>query len=319
VRRSIFLGSAAAAAVAARSASASAASETLRVGVLQGDSSAEPLYAQALGIFDRHGLGARIESFPGGAAVIAAVLGGALDVGFSNVVSLANAVARGLPIVALAPASLFTSSVPDVRLCKARGSALRTGSDLNGKTIAVTSLGGLLSVGASAWIDKNGGDAKTVKFVELVFSEMGAALKQKRIDAAMISEPLLTEAAADIEPLGDAFGAIAPEFIIGAFVASRTWAAANVATARAFNAAMHDTAAFANANRPATAKILTTADKLDPATVAAMARATYGTTFSAALLEPPLHASFTYGVLATKPDVAALLADAQPYVSSPRR
>jgi NitT/TauT family transport system substrate-binding protein len=286
---------------------------------LQGDSSAEPLYAQALGIFERHGLAAQIESLPGGAAVIAAVLGGTLDAGFSNVVSLANAVARGLPIVALAPSALFTSRTPDVRLCKARGSSLRTGSDCNGKTIAVTSLGGLLSVGASAWIDKNGGDAKTVRFVELVFSEMGAALKQKRIDAAMISEPLLTEAAPDIEPLGDAFGAIAPEFVIGAFVASRTWAAANAGTARAFNAAMADVAVFANANRAVTAKILSAAEKLDPATAAAMARATYGTSLTAALLDPPLQASFTYGVLATKPNVGALLADAQPYLSTSHR
>ncbi len=44
---------------------------------------------------------------------------------------------------------------------KARGSKLKTGADLNGKIIAVTTLGGTLQLGVEQWMDKNGGDSKT--------------------------------------------------------------------------------------------------------------------------------------------------------------
>jgi ABC-type nitrate/sulfonate/bicarbonate transport system substrate-binding protein len=135
----------------------------------------------------------------------------------------------------------------------------------------------------------------------------------------MISEPLATEARADIEPLGDAFGAIAPEFLIGAFVTSKAWLEANADLARRFAAATIETARYANTNHAATARILADSDKLDPATLAAMTRATFGDTISTTLLAPPLDASVRYGALKTPPDVTALVAAGRPYWSAAHR
>ena len=312
-RKWLGLAASGAAALALPAPARSAALQPLRVGILGGDATAEPIYGQQSGIFARHGFDAQIGNSGGGAAVVAAVLGGSLDVGFSNVVSVAAAQLRGLPIAMLAPAAIYVAREPDVWLAKARGSTLRTGADLAGKIIAVTSLNGLLSVGASAWIDTTGGDAKKARFVELPLSEMAAALKQGRVDAAMLSDPLFTEARADVEVLGDAFSAIAPRFLLGAWVVSKTWADANLATARRIAAAFRDTARWANANRPATAKMLAAHGKLDPRTVQIMARSTYGIDVTAVLLTPPLAASQRYGALKGTADIAGLVADARRY------
>jgi NitT/TauT family transport system substrate-binding protein len=314
MRRRIALSLLAAGAVAAGApARAATPLAPLRIGVLAGDVAAEPYYAAASGIFAKHGIAATIEENTGGAAIISAILGGALDVGFSNLVSMVAAIQRGIPMMMLVPAGTFDSHDLDVALCKARGSALKTGADLKGKVVAVTSLSGLLSVGASAWIDQTGGDATIVHFIELPSPAMPAALKAGRIDAAMLNEPLITESRDDTQVLGDAFGAIAPRFTVGTFVTTKTWAQANADLAKRFVAAMVETARWANANRPATAKILTDVAKLDARTAATMARAAYGDAISADMIAPPLAASLKYGALKTPADVPALIADTQPY------
>jgi NitT/TauT family transport system substrate-binding protein len=290
--------------------------QPLRVGILGGDATSEPIYGQQSGIFARHGFDAQIGAYEGGAAIIAAVVGGSLDIGFSNVVSVAAAQLRGLPVVMLAPAAVYVDKTPDVWLAKARGSALRTGADLAGKTVAVTSLNGLLSVAASAWIDKNGGDAKTVHFIELPLSAMAAALKGGRIDAAMLSDPLFTQSRADVDVLGNAFGAIAPQFLVGSWVVAKTWADANLAATRRVAAAMRETARWANANHAATAQMLAAGDKLDAGTVQMMTRSTFGVDITAALLTPPLEASQRYGALKGTADVAGLVADYRHYAGA---
>ncbi len=212
----------------------------IRVAVIgYADATSLPVYAQAAGIFKKYGLDATVTSFNGGGAIIAAVAGGSLEMGFSNLVSAASALQRGIPIIVLAPAAIFDDKNPvDNALVKAKGSKLKTGADLAGKAVAVTTLGGGLQLAASAWIDKTGGDSKTVHFVELPNSEMPAALKAGRIDAAMISEPALTQAKADVDLLADAFGAIAPRYTLGVFAASKSWVAANPDAAHRFVQAM---------------------------------------------------------------------------------
>ena len=163
---------------------------------------------------------------------------------------------RGIPIVTLTPANLSDVGHNDALLVKARGSKVKTGADLDGKIVAVTTLGGTLQLGAEAWIDKNGGDSHSVHWVEVPTSAMAASLKAGRIDAAMLSEPFLTQNKADVEELGDAFAAIAPRWVGAVFVASKSWVTANPDAARRFVAAMRETARWANTHRADTAKIL---------------------------------------------------------------
>ena len=275
------------------------------------DASSEPLYALAEGFFQRNGLDVKLSALSGGPAIIAAIAGGALDAGFCNTVSAAQAVERGIPIVVLAPAAEYPAEKPDTLLVKLRGSKIKTGADLNGKTVAVASLQGVLQLSAATWIDQNGGDSKSVHFLELPFTEMTASLKAGRIDAAMLAEPILSSEQTEVERLGDAYGAIAPQWTLGVFVASKAWVAANPDLARRFVQAILETARWANTHRADTAKILAPQSKIDLARFATMARSRYGENLVAAHLQPPLDAALKYGQLKAPFDAAQWVADAQ--------
>jgi NitT/TauT family transport system substrate-binding protein len=288
---------------------------TVRVGDLgYSDASSEPLYGEAAGIFQRNGIDVKVTPLNGGGAIIAAIAGGSLEAGFSNNVSAAQAIARGIPIIVLAPAAIYTTGEPsDTLLVKARGSKLKTGADLNGKTVAVTTLSGGLQSSAAAWIDKNGGDSKTVHFLELPFTEMAAALKAGRIDAAMLAEPFLTTDSAGVERLGDAFGAIAPQWTLGVFVASKAWVTANPDVARRFVKAMLETARWANTHHADTAKIVAPLANIDLQTYRSMARSRFGETLTVAQLQPSLDVALRYGQLKAPFDSTQWVTDAQPY------
>jgi NitT/TauT family transport system substrate-binding protein len=296
-------------------AQAAPAPATIRAAVIgYADATSLPLYGEASGIFKKYGLDAKVTSFNGGGAIIAAIAGGSLDVGFSNLVSAVSAIQRGIPVMVLTPATLFDHKERgDNVLVKTHGSKIQTGADLTGKIVAVTTLSGGLQLAASVWIDKNGGDSKSVHFVELPNSEMSAALKQGRIDAAMLAEPALSQAKADVDMLGDAVGAIAPRSTIGVFVASKAWVEANPDVAHRFVQAMVESARWANTHHAETAKILSPLLGVDPAAFATMVRSTYGDVLSAQLLQPQLDAAYKYGQLKTPFDARQIVADAQPY------
>ena len=287
---------------------------TVRVGDLgYTDASSEPLFGAAAGIFRRNGIDVKVTVLNGGGAIIAAIAGGSLEAGFSNAVSAAQAIARGIPIIVLTPAAEYPSDKPDTVLVKARGSKLKTAADLNGKTLAVTTLGGGLQASAKLWIDKNGGDSKSVHFLELPFTEMAAALKAGRIDAAMLAEPVLTQSRNDVEMLGDAFSAVAPRWTVGVFVASKPWVTANPDLARRFVQGMYDTGHWANAHHAETAKIAAPLANIDLATFAIMARSRYGYALDAALLQPELDEALESGQLKAPMDAKQWVSDAQPY------
>lgn len=286
----------------------------IRVGSIGGsDAGAESLYAQATGIFKKYGLAAEVTGVSGGSAVIAALAGGSLDVCFTNVVSLAQAREHDIPVVALVDAAIYPGSHSDTLLCKARGSTLRTGADLTGKVVGVGTLNGSLQTCASAWIDKTGGDVRSVHFVETAFGEMAAGLKAGRLDAAMISEPALSRQLPEVDVLGDPFMAVGPRWTIGAWVTSKAWAAGHADAARQFIRAMMETAHWANAHHAETAQLLSVPSHIDLATFAQMTRSTYGDGLNATMLQPQIDAAYKFGALKEPFDARVLVAEAQPY------
>ncbi len=71
---------------------------TIRIGTIPTEIAAAVYYARELGYFTKAGYEVVITPISNGAAVSSAVLAGAIDVGFSNPVSLNIAHDRGLPI-----------------------------------------------------------------------------------------------------------------------------------------------------------------------------------------------------------------------------
>ena len=91
---------------------AAANAETLtkvRVAAIPIDVSATVYYALDLGMFKKAGLDVDILSMGSGAAVAPAVSSGAVDIGSSNFISLAQGHEHGIPFLMVAPSGIYSS------------------------------------------------------------------------------------------------------------------------------------------------------------------------------------------------------------------
>lgn len=276
------------------------AAEPIRVIGIPIDTGLEIDYAQAGGLVEPSGLAVRTSTMYAGAAIQAAIAGGSADVGLTNVSSLATAREKGLPLVMVAPAGLYTASAPSSVLMVATDAPFKTAKDLNGKTIAVNGLHSISQLGPQMWIDKNGGDASSVKFIDMPFAEMPQALATHRIDAALLAEPQATQAKKEARVFAPVYDAIGSRFLITAWFSTASWVSANADQARKFAALVYKTAAWANAHRAQTAEVLVNVTKLDPAVVRAMPRVVFDESQDPAALKPHLDAALKYGLI-TKP------------------
>jgi NitT/TauT family transport system substrate-binding protein len=268
----------------------------LRIATTPTDIGAQPFYARDMGFFKAVGIEADVQVIANGAAITSAVLGGAIDVASSNIVSLALAHQRGLDIVVIAPAGIYSSKEPTSAIVVAKTSSFKTAKDLNGKTIACNGLQNISQIGPEAWLDKNGGDLASYKWTDMPFPDMIGAIGTGRVDAALIAEPVLSDALANgNRVLGYAYDAVAPSFLIGAWFTTGAWAKKNPDLVKRFQKAMATSADWANKNRAQSAQILTKATKI--VVRPTMKRTTYGEKLDASLMQPLIDATVKYGTL----------------------
>lgn len=245
MRRAVFLGSGAAFAAAPRVARAQALTK-LNIGSTASGDVVIALYAQQSGIFQKYGIDANVERLNSSSAVVAAVLGGSLDLGRASLFSLVIAHSKGLPVVLEAPSALYRVTNPDAALVVAADSPIHTARDLNGKVLASASLGDLFSTMNSAWIDANGGDSKTVKYVELPGSATANAIVSGRVDAAMLADPALSEAVGSgkCRVLGHPEDVLGKVSMATAYFTSTGFAAKNAALMARVRKAVDESAAY---------------------------------------------------------------------------
>jgi NitT/TauT family transport system substrate-binding protein len=276
------------------------ATATIRLGNVPLDSSSEIYSAISQGFLSRAGIEVSLQNFTNGNAIAAGVIGGSLDVGGANVLSLASAHERGLPLKIIAPGSIYTSKNPTTVMLVAKDSKLRTARDLNGTTIGVNVLKGIAHVSAQAWIDKNGGDSKQVRFIELPFSAIPAALVARRIDAGVVPEPFITESKHETRFFGKSYDGIAERWMIDGYVATESWIANNRDLARRFAEAIRRASAWANRHQDKTAEIVAKAMNVDLAVVRSMARATFLERPDLSVVQPVVDVGAQYGALGAR-------------------
>ena len=164
---------------------------TLKVGVIP-IADVAPLYLGIKkGFFKEENLTIEPQLAEGGAAIIPSVMSGDYQIGFSNAVSLLIAASKNLPVQIISQGVLGGTSQDDAwdAVVVPKGSDVKTIKDLEGKTIAVNTLNNIGPVTINNAMEKDGADYKTVKYVEVPFPEMGAALEANRVDAAFTVEP----------------------------------------------------------------------------------------------------------------------------------
>nr|WP_257018983.1 ABC transporter substrate-binding protein [Streptomyces sp. TLI_235] len=101
-----------------------------------------------------------------------------------------------------------------------KDSAIKSAKDLVGKTVAVNTLQNVRDTTIRETVRKDRGDTSKIKFAEMPFDQMPAAMEGGQVDAAWMGEPALTIAK------GQGARVVASPFAGRfAFVASRTAAA----------------------------------------------------------------------------------------------
>jgi NitT/TauT family transport system substrate-binding protein len=272
----------------------------VRLGVIPSIGAALAYIAQERGYFERHNLNVELVPMNSGSAIAEAVAGGSLDAGFSDIVSIANARARGLPFEYIAAGILNTPAFSQGGLIVRADSQLQNGKPLGGQVVAVNALNSISSLEAQVWIDANGGDSKTVKFIEAPLPQMPVAVANGTVQAAVAGEPIFAMAIArgDLRVVRFTKTGIAPTFMLNGWFADTDWVDKNRAAAAQLAAAMHDAAVWANANRSGTERILVNSLKLAPAIAQSLvAPPFYGDALRARDLQPIIDVAVKYGAI----------------------
>lgn len=295
------------AALAPRLVSA-AAPTPIRIGVPNSDSFAIAFYAQDGGFFRRAGFDAALTPFRGTGPVTAAVTGGSLDVGLTDVVQIVNATNRGIPLVAIAGGGLYTASESNTALCVAKNAPYRGAKDLEGQTVAVITLGSLMAVAMKAWLTQQGADPEKVRFVEMPPPEMTAALERGTVAAAYLAEPVLSQVLPRVREIASPYDAIGNGFLISMWFSTQDWLAKNRETARRLVRAIAEASRWSNEHPDLTAAILAKYTHLELAKVRAMKRARYATALEPGMLQPVIDAAAKYKAVAKDVQAATLIA-----------
>lgn len=221
-----------------------------------------------------------------------------MDIGYATAVTVATAHSHGLPFVFIAPANKFvfrglreqTSGI-----IVSATSPIRSARDLNGKTFGAAGLASLSEFGPRAWVDANGGDSSTIKFIEMPFSQLPEAVNAGRIDAAFIVEPFFAKVKETGRLLAVGLDAVAREFIVAGWTATATWAKSHPTEVFAFSSAIERATLWAQQNSTKAADILVQYLKVEPRFVASTQRAVFADKLAPALLQPSVDNAARYG------------------------
>jgi len=319
MRRSPFLRSLGAAALAAgplRTAAGAQDSPPIVIATLINDTATAALYADKGGLFRKAGLNVQLQVFPTGAAGQAAVAGGAAQFALSSLIGVIAAHEKGVPFTLIAPAGVVTSDVPYSQFVVKTDSPIKSGRDLNGKTIGAAGLKDMDTVAIMNWVDLNGGDSKTLHFVEMSGPVALAAIEEGRIDGADLNTPTLTRGleGGKVRTLAQIFDEIAPRFENTAWFTTTEFATKNPAVAARFARVIADANVYCNGHHADTVALVAENAKIEPAVVARMARITFGDYLRPSDIQPLINVAAKYGAIAKPFDARELIS---PYALKP--
>ncbi len=170
------------------------------VGLLTIAPAAAVQYGIDKGIFEEHGLEVKTQIAQGGAAMLPAVSTGQIDFGVGNPLSVLVASTRGVDVRITSGYSFSHAEGEDANAVVVKAdSGIKSWKDLAGKTVSVNAINTQGDLTIMESVDKDGGDPKSVKFIEIAFPDALAQLDGGNADAVWIPEPFLAKAVSEPE------------------------------------------------------------------------------------------------------------------------
>jgi NitT/TauT family transport system substrate-binding protein len=197
----------------------------------------------------------------GGAAIIPSVMSGDYQIGFSNTTSLIIASSKKLPVQIIAQGVLAGTGDDDAwdAVVARKGSGIKTPKDLEGKTIAVNTLNNVGPLTINNAMEKAGADYTKIKYIEIPFPDMNAALDAKRVDAAFEVEPAYSGGlAGGGTSILHSYEELAPNMTVATYFASKEYIAKNGDIVDRFTRAIEKSLDYAAQNPDAVRKAVGT-------------------------------------------------------------
>jgi NitT/TauT family transport system substrate-binding protein len=300
ISRARMLAATAAATVFAPAIVRSQTLQKIRLAGVVTDDLTPVFYAIRNGMYAKAGLDVEVVPTPTGAAATEAVITGAYELGKGSLIALLTAHLKGLPIVIAGNGGLWDPKSPFSLMLVPSDSTVKTGADLNGKTLASAALNDLNALGMSAWIERTGGDPKSIKWIEIPNSAAGAALAAHRVEATSLNEPQLSAAinAGAVRVLAPSYSAIAERFVLTAYFAQPDWATKNAAALRAWVHTTYQAATYTNRHHAETVAMMADVTKIPVPTISTMSRVSAATVTDPNLIQPVIDAAAKYGSIA---------------------
>ena len=288
----------------------SSGTQTLKVGVIP-IADVAPLYLGIdKGFFKEEQLKIEPQLAEGGAAITPAVVSGDFQIGFSNTISLLIAASKDLPVEIISQGVLGGKTEEEAwaDLLVLEDGPIQDGKDLEGKTIAVNTLENICEVTIKASLEKEGVDVDKLKFSEVPFPDMNAALEQKRVDGACVVEPFVSQGTAGkakgIDPF---YVRTAPDLTVATYFTSKQYAEENADTVDRFVRAINKSLEYAQAHPDEVRQTLLDYTEIPPEAVEAIKLPIWRTDLNEPTIEKLSELSKKYGLIEEAPDLNELI------------
>lgn len=221
----------------------------------------------AKGFFKEQGLDVQVINTTGGAAAVPGVASGQFDFAFGNIVSVIVARSQGIDLKVIAEGNSSTGQEGKDfgGIVVPKDSPITSAKQLSGKTVSVNNLKNVGDTTIRASVRKAGGDPTSVKFIELPFPDMPAALANKRVDAAWIVEPFFTVAKDQgARVIASTFVDAAPDMTVGTYFTTQETVTDKPELTKKFTAAVKKSLKYASDHPDEARQILQTYTKISP-------------------------------------------------------
>jgi len=281
---------------------------TLRVGVLPIVDTAAVQRAQSAGYFAAEGLTVTLLPVLGGASAIPQLVAGELDLSWSSWTAVVLAQQQGLGRFRVLDAG-YSAAPNSFQLVTHPGTGITTPRQLVGRVVAVNTFNSITELMGRSALHDAGVDPAHVEFVEWPFPDMIEALRTRQIDAAVLPEPFLTQAAAQLGAVSvlDAASGRAADLPIAGLTATTEFANRNPRTLAAFQRAVAR-AQSEMTDRAIVEETLAGYARIDLPTAARLNLGSWPTRVEPAQLQRLVNLMQEFGMLTTRYDVEPLFA-----------
>ena len=289
---------------------AEAGPTTLKVGVIP-IADVAPLYlGMKKGFFEEQQLKIEPQLAEGGAAITPAVVSGDFQIGFSNTISLLIAASQDLPVQIISQGVLGGESEEEAwaDLLVLKDGPIKDAKDLEGKTIAVNTLKNICEVTIKASLEKEGVAVDSLKFAEVPFPDMNAALEGGRVDGACVVEPFVSQGKAGkargIDPF---YVRTAPDLTVATYFTSTRYAEQNPEVVDRFVDAMNRSLTYAQENPDEVREVLLDYTEIPPEAAKQIKLPIWRPDLNEPTIELLSDLSVKYGLIEEQPDLGELI------------